>query len=373
MKTIDGVSRITTLGVLTLAAACGSPPEAAATSDGSEALTTQISCPAGDHKECFSRPPFGITTCLCESGPLTLASSLSMPSSLAVDESRVYWTNFGSSLAAADGTVMACGIGGCAAPTVLATGQAAPAHIAADSSNVYWNDLGGNVMAVSKQGGAPTVLAAATAPYEIAIDSANVYWTVNSVFARPTALPAEIRACPKTGCGPSGPRTVMNGAYANSSLTYLTTDGSSLYFYDGAGTGQIMSCPNTGCTTPTVLVAGYEVQGLAVDNRNVYFTKPGGVYSCGKTWGCSNVPNLVAPDNTGTFLWDVAVDGSNVYWDSTPAPSGSPSVKACSLSGCTTPTTLASGGGGVFSAITVDSANAYWVTDNPGSIRQMIK
>src|SRR5579884_4299370 len=82
---------------------------------------------------------------------LTLASGQSNPTAMAVDTTRVYWTNYN------DGTVRAASLDG-GAVTLLATGQSGPAGIVVDSANVYWVNQGtinldGAVMSIPLAGG----------------------------------------------------------------------------------------------------------------------------------------------------------------------------------------------------------------------------
>jgi hypothetical protein len=66
----------------------------------------------------------------CAGSPTVIASSAAY--ALAIDGVSVYWTTLDS--------IMKCAKKGCTQPTVLASGQSAPADIAVDATRVYWTD-----------------------------------------------------------------------------------------------------------------------------------------------------------------------------------------------------------------------------------------
>ena len=50
-----------------------------------------------------------------------------------------------------NGEILSCALSGCPSPTVLAKGQASPSSVAVDDTSVYWADYGGTtVMRVIK-------------------------------------------------------------------------------------------------------------------------------------------------------------------------------------------------------------------------------
>jgi hypothetical protein len=78
--------------------------------------------------------------------PIALASNLSSPTQVAVDDANVYWTNYGA------GTVVRCAVAGCnGTPTPLAQMQGGAFAIALDAAHVYWgNQTGGQIMGLAK-------------------------------------------------------------------------------------------------------------------------------------------------------------------------------------------------------------------------------
>jgi len=103
--------------------------------------------------------------------PVALASGGNCFSSLAVDDTNVYWTEQWV------GTVAKVPVGGGARITLVPGG--ADQHggdIAVDGTWVYWTSR--SVMKVPIGGGTPVVVAPSDSAAALAVDSTSVYWTV---------------------------------------------------------------------------------------------------------------------------------------------------------------------------------------------------
>jgi hypothetical protein len=163
--------------ILSASPLVGDDPDAIAVAGGRVYWTINDSAVAG----VYSIPVGG-------GAPLTLFSQQFFGfTSIAVDSTSVYWTNYGSSVfpTNTNGLVMKVPLGG-GTPITLASGQHDAAAIAVDATSVYWGNAGtegdgyadGTVMKVPLGGGVPITLATGQGGvYGIAVDATSVYWT----------------------------------------------------------------------------------------------------------------------------------------------------------------------------------------------------
>ena len=284
-----------------------------------------------------SSPIYSFITTLAPSGGPVLVSGLSNPTSIAVDDLNVYWTEFGGlirSVPKSGGT-----------PTTLYTSGYNPSGVASDGSTVFFGD-GLNVRSLPRGGGQSTVLANSN-PLRIAVDSANVYWTDFNAGA--------VRSVPKN----SG--TMNTLATGSNSPAGIVTDGSFVYWSELSNPGAVRKVPVNG---GTVTLLGYNVNnyGIGIDSNNVY-------------WGENVTPNAGSIDKeakaggtlsylaTGLpYIHDVTTDGTSVFWiqngsnpnalSQVPITGGSPVTLATNL-----PDPV---------ALAVDSTYVYWIDRNGG-------
>lgn len=278
---------------------------------------------------------------------VTMASSLVSPEDIAVDGTRVYWTTEGAS--ATSGTVSSLPKNGAVdggGATTLAGGLNFPFAIAVNGANVYWTDANGrDVMSVPLAGGTATTLATGQDdPDAIALDGTNVYWSDYGGSILQTPL----------GGGPV--TTLSSGQIAPWSIAAA---GGSVYWghygstsYTSYSIFDLSISSHTGSSVATLANVGNPArQGMVADASNLYFTDNGSVYSV--PLGGGTVATLVSTQSSPSAL---TVDSANVYWVDT-GPFGE--ILRMPLTGGPV-TTLASSqpnpGG-----IAVDGTSVYWV------------
>jgi hypothetical protein len=246
----------------------------------------------------------------CENAPTVLAPNQCLGRSLAVDGSSVYWTTLTG--------LFQCSKSGCSGtPAILSSDDAAA--LAIDSSNAYFIDLAlGAIVQVALTGGPKTILATGLSlPFAIAVDATNVYWTDAG----------NVLACSKTGCG-NMPTVLASGQSAPDAIL---SDGQTVFFTNDTASsmGAILACSVGGCGgEPTIFAAGQNNPvGLAFDGTFLYWTTigsgegsgiaPGQVVSCPIT-GCGSGPTVVGAGLNLPYGYtqavSIAVDATSVYW-----------------------------------------------------------
>jgi hypothetical protein len=285
------------------------------------------------------------------SGLVTLAHDQVLPSSITVDDKRVYWTTQAAE------TVMSCDVCGCGEnPTTLAAAQTGPDFVSVSATLADWIDDTGTLMACALDGcaGSPTPIGAGF----IALAAG-----ATAIFG--ATADAAVVSCPASGC--ATPTTLASGQ----GYPYrVFVDSTNVYWIDGQN-HRIMKCAIGGCGgDPTTLASGQQAVALAVGGSHVYWINTdnavgtGAIVRCGVE-GCNGQPTLVA---SGQAAPDgIAADDAAVYWTN----SSDGTVMKCSASGCGgAPTTLASGQD-LPSAITVDATSVYWANAGGDTIMKL--
>lgn len=136
--------------------------------------------------------------------------------------------------------------------------------------------------------------------------------------------------------------------------------------------GAIESCAISGCgLQPTVVVPNLsrEIGSIAVDAQNLYWVDIGANYDAGAVFKCpkfdcaNHVTTLASGLASPSHL---AVDATSLYWVNVgdDADNDHAAVLECSISGCPAgPSIIAEIGAGPERALSIDSANIYWVDD----------
>jgi hypothetical protein len=131
---------------------CGGAPTVLMAGSPDVADVRQVALDANNVYFTDGNPQIGMILACAKSGcgaaPTILASGLDAPVAIATDGIDVYWTETGPDFAAGQpvigtGLIRKCGVAGCGnAPTNVATGLTSPGAIALDDANVYWTEGG---------------------------------------------------------------------------------------------------------------------------------------------------------------------------------------------------------------------------------------
>jgi hypothetical protein len=138
------------------AGGCANAPTVVMSTDsaiaGEVAALEQITTDADHVYFTDGNPQIGMILACAKSGcgpqPILLAGGLNAPMAIATDGVDVYWTETGEAFVNGQsingaGLVRRCAVGGCnGAPVTIASGLTAPVGIAVDDNNVYWAEAG---------------------------------------------------------------------------------------------------------------------------------------------------------------------------------------------------------------------------------------
>jgi sugar lactone lactonase YvrE len=266
--------------------------------------------------------------------PVVLAAGENQPCGLALDAENIYWT-------VASGDVRKMPLAG-GEITTLASGQNRPCSIVVDGPNVYWVNAAsaGAIMTVTAAGGTPVKLADITGqPWKLAIRAGVIYWTsqtagsvskmpeaggIPTILAinqgTPVAIDVDATTLVWSSVGQSAIRSLALAPLG--AVTTLAEDqeaASSLRVQAGVAywtndeTGEVRRAALAG-GAPVTLATSSGSYGLALDDRDVYFTDDG----AGTIWRVPQAGGDATLLAEGQQLpGEIAVDGLNVYWVNT--------------------------------------------------------
>jgi hypothetical protein len=184
---------------------------------------------------------------------------------LVSDGVSLYWTDWSAGLPATTGTIQRVPVAG--GPVTRVATANSPNCIAVDETRVYWSEvMTGGLVAVATEGGTPTTLAHAMAGLvaaPVVLDATNIYWA-----------PASLMKVSKSG-GSATPvwEDVPANTIAVVACRALAVVGATLVFnYEiGQGPALIGTIPVTGAANPTVIVSAADPAYLVTSATNVFW------------------------------------------------------------------------------------------------------
>ncbi|HTR54658.1 MAG TPA: hypothetical protein VMJ10_28395 [Kofleriaceae bacterium] len=281
---MGGIGKVSTDG----AGGAGGTELVQATSDAAFALGGFITTGAGNVYWADGNFPAGSVDRVAASGGASVQiAATDEPIGIAVDDTNIYWSTFGSS-ANPVGTIVKQPIAG-GAPVVLASNLATVGPIAIDDSSVYWSDLFGAVSSVPIAGGAVRTLVPAQftlppatildgSPVGIALADGRLYWTATPLDGK---SPSTIRSVAISG----GTATTI--ATLDTQPTGIAVDDTFVYWAEvgpitsgGLGTppvvnqGSIRRMARDGTAAAQIVSSGatYPVGPVVEDNALYYST-----------------------------------------------------------------------------------------------------
>lgn len=144
---------------------------------------------------------------------------------------------------------------------MLASGvQGGQACIALDARNVYWTDTNGNaVLTMPLAGGTPTTLATGQGPDGLAVDGTSAYWILETTNAPVAKVPLD-------GGAPVTLATAQAGTLG------LAVDDRNVYWTNQLKlTGSVASVPKAGGVVTTIASGQIEPLDVVVDSTSVYW------------------------------------------------------------------------------------------------------
>ena len=242
---------------------------------------------------------------LCDGGTggvtRTLAYSQDYPYELVQDSSHLYWTNYNPS---AD--IMKAGKDG-TGEAALASGQDRPSSIAVNDTHVFWIATTGDytraIRSVAKTGGAVTTLLDHEGGlYLLAADSTQIYFGAKDKDGDRGVYRLAIDT---TGAKPE--LLCTNDKVA----TTFAMDDTYLYFGEMYGKGALVRVPKTGGACQT-LAADEEASSIALHGDHLYYADDEKVVRLKKDGG--GTPEELGSAGSYSAGGSLAVNGTHIYW-----------------------------------------------------------
>jgi hypothetical protein len=146
-----------------------------------------------------------------------------------------------------------------------------PTEMALDETRIYWHNFGGEnapptpIYVVDKKGGAAKAFSEPVIASDIAIDKDFVYWAQND----------GIYKLPKSG----GEKLKVFAAPEKQSVSGLISDNDNFYFTLGNGRNALMKIPKQGGEAVKIAPEINHANHFYTDGKFVYFVKDEGTFS----------------------------------------------------------------------------------------------
>ncbi|HZU85424.1 MAG TPA: hypothetical protein VE987_20980 [Polyangiaceae bacterium] len=312
----------------------------------------------------------------CDAGacqPVMLATGLGGVQHMAIDADNLYVTRWNGS-DETDGSIIQIPKNG-GLSNRLTQWQVNPDGIAVDDTYVYWANFGpasggaGSVAKVVKSGGTATVVAAGQSSnghgsFVVAVDGTSIYW--GNYF--------QVMICPLSGCSGAGSDASAGQELSTAGgVSAIAAAGGVVYWTEGDGAQVSMIASTNLGGAPTPLASGQpRPAGLALDSSFAYWTNSAGGTIYRAALGGGQSPQLVATSRAAEGSTDslgyMAVDEANVYWIDATAQS---IMKAPKVGGPATP--IVNFGGADCRDVKVDSTAVYWSCFFSGYVAKIAK
>ncbi len=286
------------------------------------------------------------------SSGIVIASGQSNPTSIAVDDTNVYWTNDVTA-----GSIMRAPLTG-GIVTVISSGQDSPVPLAVGGGVVYWSNASGDILNAPTTGASitdPNVTAHLQGtPSSLVVSGSSLWWT--------DALNGMVHSCdaPAAGC-PDG----INMMYAGDTQpTSIAIDTGSVWWLSAWSGGRVEQCTANACTgTSEALVENQTgVHALTIDATNVYWTMPDRVLTASRLIPDGGAAIVTTLASGMARPWGIAVDATDVYFTNL---NGGTVMKVSKSGG--DPIVIAANLSSPF-GIAVDATNVYFTSSGDGRV-----